>query len=252
VDAAVEANNALNKLWCTCEQPENSRFMIYCDVHGEGCKIWYHGDCVGITRAHGRHLKQSGEQYVCPVCLLAAATSSGDRIEPISSPGIQLLSFSVMSPPTFMWEEVEGEFFVKEITVAYDIVVHWRHNLFVVLFGKVGKAFVQELARLFAAYGDGSSLECIAVKDAIVMCIFFIAEATQVCQDYSSLECYLDLWRQGQIAELLNEGKVIQQCLNASSGSVSAKDDRITCRFVDHMLCGNVKAAIKVIDSTKN
>ena len=56
-------------LWCTCE-PENGCFMICCDVRGEGCKIWYHGDCVGITRAHGRRLERTGEQFVQFVCWL--------------------------------------------------------------------------------------------------------------------------------------------------------------------------------------
>lgn len=57
---------------------------------------------------------------------------------------------------------------MNEITLAYDVIVHWHP------FGRVGKAFVQELARLFAAYEDGSSLECIAVKAAMVLCVLFL------------------------------------------------------------------------------
>ena len=37
-----------------------------------------------------------------------------------------------------------------------------------------------------------------------------------------------------------------------SSGNISGNNDRIVRRFVDHMLRGNVKAAIKVIDSASN
>ena len=33
--------------------------------------------------------------------------------------------------------------------MAYDEVVHWKKNVFVVFFGRVGKEFVQELSRLF-------------------------------------------------------------------------------------------------------
>ena len=179
--AAMSANSTPNKLWCSCQQPENNRFVIYCDVHGEGCKIWYHGDCVGITKAQGRHLEQTGEQYVCPICLSATATSSSDQIESVPSSGTQLPIFSVMSPPSFLWKDASGEFFVKEISAAYDIAAHRRRNLFVVPFGKVGRAFVQELARLFPAYGEGGSLECIAIKAAMVMCVLYY------CRNHTSL-----------------------------------------------------------------
>ena len=73
-----------------------------------------------------------------------------------------------------MQNEVEGELFVKEITVAYDVIEHQHRNLFVVPFQKVGKTFVQELARLFAAQEDSSSFECIPLKAARVMCALLL------------------------------------------------------------------------------
>jgi len=108
---------------------------------------------------------------------------------------------------------------------------------------------------MFAAYGNSSSLECIALKAAMVMCVLLLQNPHKVAKtkDFtSSLERRLDLWRQGQIAELLNEGKVIQQCLSVSSCNTTGNNDRMVRRFVDHMLRGNVKAAIKVIDSANN
>ena len=52
---------------------------------------------------------------------------------------------------------------------------------------------------------------------------------------------------------MLNEGIVIQQCLHVpSENSLSANIDHLYRRFVDHMSRGNVKAAIKVIDSTNH
>ena len=87
-----------------------------------------------------------------------------------SSSAVQLPSYCILSAPSFMWSDVEGADFVQRISSAYDTVVHWKRNLFLVPFGKVGKAFVQELARLFTAYGEGGALECIAIKAAMVMC----------------------------------------------------------------------------------
>lgn len=38
-----------DKLWCICRKPHNNRFMICCDK----CEDWFHGQCVGITKAMG-------------------------------------------------------------------------------------------------------------------------------------------------------------------------------------------------------
>ena len=37
------------RLWCICQKPHNNRFMICCDR----CEDWFHGSCVGITKAIG-------------------------------------------------------------------------------------------------------------------------------------------------------------------------------------------------------
>ena len=69
-----------------------------------------------------------------------------------------------LQPPNFTWGSCSGEVFCTKINLAYEEVVHWRRNLFQVPSGSTGKAFVSELARLFQAYADSSSLECIAMK----------------------------------------------------------------------------------------
>lgn len=39
--------------------------MICCDK----CEEWFHGKCVGITRARGAEMEKNNEEYVCPQCL---------------------------------------------------------------------------------------------------------------------------------------------------------------------------------------
>jgi len=46
--------------------------------------------------------------------------------------------------------------------------------MFLVPQGEVGKEFVQELARLIMAYGEGSALECIAIKAAMIQCTLLL------------------------------------------------------------------------------
>ena len=59
-----------------------------------------------------------------------------------------------MAEAHFTWEpdEISAEQF---ITTAITKVVHWKRNIFFVQSGKVGKAFVRELALLFRSHADG-------------------------------------------------------------------------------------------------
>ena len=40
--ATTLAVDVSNELWCSCQRPEDGRFMIHCDVQGEECRVWYH------------------------------------------------------------------------------------------------------------------------------------------------------------------------------------------------------------------
>ena len=72
--------------------------------------------------------------------------------------------------PNFIWGSCSAKTtFCMRINMAYKEVIHWRRNIFQVLSGASGKAFVSELARLFQAYVYTPSLECIALKTTTVI-----------------------------------------------------------------------------------
>ena len=54
-----------DRLWCVCREPHNNRFMICCDK----CEDWFHGQCVGLTRAMGKELEKKGLDWICPKCV---------------------------------------------------------------------------------------------------------------------------------------------------------------------------------------
>ena len=99
-------------------------------------------------------MERSGEAFICPACMSVDVLPTSGVVAP-SPLAAQLPPYCSLSAPSFLWGDVEGTDFVQQISSAYDVVVHWRPNLFLVPFGRVGKAFVQELARLFTAYGEG-------------------------------------------------------------------------------------------------
>ena len=123
------------ELWCICQQPEGGRFMICCDVQGDGCKEWYHVSCVGLSKSQAKHMERNGEAFICPACMSADVLPTGGVVAP--SPSVaQLPPYCGLSAPSFLWGDVEDTDFVQRISSAYDVVVHWRRNLFLAPFGR--------------------------------------------------------------------------------------------------------------------
>ena len=74
-----------------------------------------------------------------------------------------------LTAPDFLWGKISGNTFCDLVSSAYTEVVHWRRNVFLIPSGKAGKTFITELAKLYQAYADASTLECIALKACTVM-----------------------------------------------------------------------------------
>ena len=56
-------------------------------------------------------------------------------------------------------------------------------------FGKVGKALIQEMANLFQAYGENSSLECIALKACLLMQVLLLQKLSKTSK--AKRQCHL-------------------------------------------------------------
>ena len=53
-----------DRLWCICQQPHSNKFMICCD----SCLDWFHGKCMGITKAQNKEMEEAGKEWLCPSC----------------------------------------------------------------------------------------------------------------------------------------------------------------------------------------
>ena len=128
----------------------------------------------------------------------------------------QLLSPSdatASADPSFTWGDQDSKSFTERISKAYKEVVSWRRNVFSVPYGKCGKAFDSELARLFHAYAAGSALESIVLK-AITIGSVLLQKPSRTSKSRDHIECLerrLKSWKNGDIDTLLHEGKTIQQ-----------------------------------------
>ena len=60
--------------------------------------------------------------------------------------------------------------------------------MFKIPLAKCGRAFVTEQARLFCAYTNGSALECVALKVAMIMPVLLLQQPYVKSKDWDHVE----------------------------------------------------------------
>ena len=77
--------------------------------------------------------------------------------------------YKLMSFTRSSWHDISGQEFGTSIDDAYNQIVHWIPNPFMLPLGNCSNKFVGELARLFEAYGTELPIEPFAIKAAMTM-----------------------------------------------------------------------------------
>ena len=149
-----------------------------------------------------------------------------------------------------IWGDLKGKDLANSVTAAYLEVVRWRRNLFNLPTGKAGENFIDEVAKLYRHFNDGTAFESIALTlSAIIFPLLLQKPApTSKTRDHVRyLEKRIVMWKDGKLDDLLNEGRAIQ-------GRFSKKKRRKqelsqSSRFVSLMEQGKVSAALRCIGS---
>ena len=154
-----------------------------------------------------------------------------------------LPDFEPSSIPVFNWGSVDSNTFCHSLEASYSEVVHWRNNSFKIPSGNVGKKFVLELARLFRSAGEGSSLESIALKAAFTFCTLVTQKPTRTSKSKDHISCLerrMLLWSDGNLNELILEGRAIQNRLKTSNRASS--NNSLSQSFAKLMFSGKTAA----------
>ena len=119
-------------------------------------------------------------------------------------------------------------------------------------FGKAGKCFVLELARLYQAFVGDSALHSIALMACSVMQPLLLQKPCKQskAKDHSHhLSRRLDLWKKGSFDELMTECRCIQNHLKSTHpGSDKSRD---VASLFDHLLSeGKVGAVLHLLTVT--
>ena len=95
---------------------------------------------------------------------------------------------------------LKGDRFQLELRRAYNEIIQWRRNLFMVPSRKVGETFVGEMARLFKMYGESTTLEPISLMAAMTMPSLLLQKPHQRSKSKDYIKCLeerLELWKDG-------------------------------------------------------
>lgn len=142
-----------------------------------------------------------------------------------------------------------SEDFSTSVILAYEEVINWRKNIFILPNGHAGTAFVEETARLFHSYASRSPLEqialkCIAIMTHLILQKPFLKSKTK--DHIHHLSRRMELWKDGNITELLCEARLLQQRYQTSCLTSNRIDD-IPRRFTTLMQNGKLSNAIRLI-----
>ena len=149
-----------------------------------------------------------------------------------------------------MWGTHDGTTFDHSLTCCYAEVVHWKRNLLKIPSGKAGNGFAKEITRLLRAYTETSALESVALKAVMVMPHLLLQKShhtSKVKDHVAQLERRLKTWTNGDLDQLLHEGRTIQKQLSSGPNKTPSHDAKVAQRFSKLMMEGKVKAALRII-----
>ena len=108
---------------------------------------------------------------------------------------------------------------LSTIDNACNEISKWRKNTFLVPYGKVGGEFIDKMAENINDWNNGSKMQPIALKAAIVLLAVGLQKPSQKSKAKDHQECLakqLVLCKEGEINKLLRKGRMIQKRLSNS------------------------------------
>ena len=177
-----------------------------------------------------------------------SAPGSNIPIPALDEPLVVLPSFTSVAEPTFSWGQVDADSFSHSLDASYAEIVHWRKNCFKVPAGNSGKSFVSEVARLFRAFAEKSALESVALKAVTVLAILTLQKPFRSSKTKDHVTCLvrrLALWKDGNLNDLVLEGRSIQKRLPRDRQS--SNNQQLARSFSNLMFACNTKAALRLI-----
>ena len=126
-------------------------------------------------------------------------------------------------------------------------------NCFLYQTGAAGKSFIKKITKMINAWVCDTPIKNVALKVLHVMLDLLLQKSTKnpKSKDHlKSLERKLEIWKEGNISELFEEGKAIQNRLKSDESSNDIV--RKSKKFKFQMQKGNASGALKILTNNLN
>ena len=148
------------------------------------------------------------------------------------------------------WGEQSLREVSKKIQDAYERIVFWKKNLFMLPTGAAAKKYITETTKLMNGWTNNLPLKDIGFKAIHIMPSLLLQKPskTSKAKDHlKALERRIDLLIKGKIDGLLFEGETIQSRLHHINTPKSIGE--LSKKFASLMKKGNVNGALKLLTS---
>ena len=146
------------------------------------------------------------------------------------------------------WGKWKGTELEEKVGKIYMETTRWRRNIFWLPSGRSGEAFIEELVSLLSHFNTGSALQPVALT---MLCIIFHLvlqkpSLNSTTKDHvRHLGRRMEMWRDGKLDELLEEGRAIQKRFSRKK-KVSSGRNKVKS-FTLHMESGRISAALRYL-----
>ena len=115
----------------------------------------------------------------------------------------------------YKWGDYDGHVFEKNLNVIYDIIVHWKKNLFMLPTGRAGKDYIDEITQLLNVWIQDARIQAIMVMSSLIL---QKPSRNSKAKDHSeAIRRKMILWQSGDLLQPFKEAETIQKGLKDST-----------------------------------
>lgn len=163
---------------------------------------------------------------------------------------------SAYKPSEIKWgKQSDGSSIVissSTIIDAYNEIVTWRKNVFLVPYGKIGRDFIDQVTLHINEWNSGSENQHVSLKAAFVLIAVSLQKPSpksKTKDHQDALSKRLALWKEGKIDKLLREGRIIQGRIGKLKRSDPPDRSKVFAKLV---LEGQINSALRFLSESSS
>ena len=233
-------DNSSSKSFCNiCKMTlEEKQKVVQCNNQ---CDKWFHTECVKMKKSDYDAISKKGRKWTCNACRIR-------RLQNTELVTLETGEVRDAQRQTLRWGSYNTEEEIYDATLAtYKEIATWLPNLFMIPTGKEGKEFLNEVDKTLQPFIERSPGEHHAITASLIIFPLLLQKPSKKSKtrDHKKhLKRRLELWRQGNLSDLVRECKQIQKRLHKKR---DIGENQLNKVFSKLMLQGKVSAAMKWI-----